>query len=240
MRIGHHYYNWDWDWNRTDGLDLRLQATAETGYDGFEAWPEAMGVPAEELKRRCDARGLTCAAMTMWDGPLESVIDYAAAAGAGVVTAGFPAEETSRWVECAGERGVMLAKDNHISMKPGGVETREDLLAYVDARPGAYACVDTGHLLLCGSDPVQTILDLGERCKHVHLKDLDPAAVGSHVLDGELFWELGTGALDLAGVLDALKSIGFSGWLMVERDRRMDDYAASARRMRGALRELGC
>jgi sugar phosphate isomerase/epimerase len=61
--------------------------------------------------------------------------------------------ECARWVDYAGERGVILVAHNHI----GGIETREELLRYLDERPGMYACPDTGHLALCGSDPVRTI-----------------------------------------------------------------------------------
>jgi inosose dehydratase len=119
------------------------------------------------------------------------------------------------------------------------VETREDLLRYLDERPGMFACPDTGHLALCGSDPVQTIRDLGERCRYLHLKDIRPDRVGRKQGPGEKFCELGTGALDLPGVIKALEDIHYEGWIMIERDNRVPDYVASARIMRAKLREFG-
>ncbi len=114
------------------------------------------------------------------------------------------------------------------------------MLRYLDERPGIFACPDTGHLALCGSEPVQTIRDLGSRCRYVHLKDIRPEMVGKRTREGEKFCDLGTGALDLKGVLEALKDINYSGWIMVERDSRGPDYAQSARDMRAVLRRLGC
>ena len=231
VRPGHHFYNWDRAWDKD--LDLRLRLTRETGWEGFEAKPEEIGVPAAVLKQKCREAGVECAAV---GGGVREAIDYAHAVGANLARCFFPKEETGRWVEYAAARNVLIVIHNHIG---GGVETREDLLRALEERPGTFACPDTGHLLLCGSDPVRTIRDLGARCRYVHLKDIDPAAVGSAKRGGASFWEIGKGALDLGGVLAALDAIRYSGWLMVERDSRVADYAQSARNMRQVLRRAG-
>ncbi len=96
--------------------------------------------------------------------------------------ASVPRDDCRRWVELAGERGLILVIQPHVS-RPGAadaVETREELLRYLDVRPGVFACPDTGHLALGGFDPVQTIRDLGERCRYVHLKDIRPEHVGKN------------------------------------------------------------
>ena len=237
MRFGHHFYNWDRAWE--NDLDLRLRLTKETGWEGFEDKPHRIGAPPELVKDKCETMGIACVAI---GGGIKEAIDYAYAAGAGIARSGVSKEECDRWVQYAGERGVIITMHNHLSVRnrgKGAVETREDLLRYLDERPGIYACPDTGHLLLCGSDPIQTIRDLGERCAYIHLKDIDPEAVGKADKGGDSFWDLGTGALDLPGVMEALEVIGFDGWVMVERDGRVDDYVQSARNMRQALHDLG-
>jgi sugar phosphate isomerase/epimerase len=237
-RIGHHFWNWDHAWNTGEFLDRRLQLTKEIGYEGFEAKPTEIGRPPEEVRAKCAALGLACAAIG--GGPQEG-IDYAFAAGAGIVRTTFSREATKRWLEYAGQRDIILVVHPHVA-KPGAtgaVETREDLLRYLDERPGVFACPDTGHLLLCGSDPVQTIRDLGQRCRYVHLKDIRPERMGKKYGPGEKFCELGTGALDLKGVLAALEQIRYEGWIMVERDSREPDYVASARNMRQVLEKSG-
>ena len=237
-RIGHHFWNWDHAWNRAAYFERRLQLTRDTGYAGFEAKPAEIGHPGEVVRERCAALGVACVAIGA--GPQEG-IPYAAAAGAGILRTGVAKEQTKRWVEAAGGRGIILAVHPHVGTRdaPGAVETREDLLRYLDERPGVFACPDTGHLALCGSDPVQTIRDLGSRCRYLHLKDLPPHRVGNRHAPGEKFCELGTGALDLAGVIQALEDIGYEGWIMVERDSREADYVQSARNMRGVLRRFG-
>ena len=236
--VGHHFWNWDRAWDQGEFLDKRLELTKQTGYDGSEAKPNQIGQPAEVVKEKCARLGIRCAAI---GGGLKQGIDYAHAAGASIVRAGVPKDETKRWVDYAGERGIIIVIHPHIGQpgRPGEVETREDLLRYLDERPGVYACPDTGHLALCGSDPVQTIRDLGSRCRYVHLKDIRPEMVGKRTRKGEKFCDLGTGALDLPGALNALKDINYNGWIMVERDSRGPDHAQSARNMRAVLRRLG-
>ena len=237
-RIGHHFWNWDHAWNKAAFFDRRLQLTKETGYVGFEAKPSEIGHPGEVVREKCTALGVTCVAIGA--GPQEG-IPYATAAGAGILRTAVPKEQSKRWVEAAGERGIILTVHPHVGTgnTPGAVETREDLLHYLDERPGVFACPDTGHLALCGSDPVQTIRDLGNRCRYLHLKDLPAHRVDNPRAPGEKFCELGTGALDLAGVIKALEEIRYEGWIMVERDSREPDYEQSARNMRAVLARFG-
>jgi sugar phosphate isomerase/epimerase len=237
VSVGHHFWNWDRAWNKAEFLDIRLKLTKETGYEGFEAKPNEIGVTGKVLKEKCDQFGVQCVAI---GGSLQKAIDYAHAAGAHIVRSGVPKNETKKWVDYAGERGIIIVVHPHISNRSqsgDAVETAEDLLRYLDERPGIYACPDTGHLALCGSDPVQTIRDLGERCRYIHLKDIHPESVGKRFAAKEKFCELGFGALDLYGVIKALNDIHYTDWIMVERDNRVNDYVRSAKNMRQVLRK---
>jgi len=87
-------------------------------------------------------------------------------------------------------------------------------------------CLDTGHLLLGGGDPVKAMEDWGGRINHVHLKDARKAVVEQIVTEAapvaeiwrrKAFCRLGEGDLDVDGVLERLRS-GYSGWLVVEQD----------------------
>jgi inosose dehydratase len=89
-------------------------------------------------------------------------------------------------------------------------------------------CLDVGHYLVGGGDPLQALRDLGQRVTHVHLKDVDPVVL-RRLREGELggfgeavrariFTELGAGMLDLDGVIDLLVQREYDGWLMVEQD----------------------
>jgi inosose dehydratase len=88
-------------------------------------------------------------------------------------------------------------------------------------------CLDTGHLLIGGTDPVEFARRHGDRISHVHLKDVDGAlaaevrAGGRSLLDATkqgLFTALGSGDARIAEVMNALLGHGYDGWLVLEQD----------------------
>ena len=112
--------------------------------------------------------------------------------------------------------------------------------------------VDTGHLLVGGSDPIQALRDWGDRVNYVHVKDVRLDVVRqvvderADVIEGwrrGMFCELGEGDVDLPAFFDALRDVGYDGWIAVEQDRipRSDEQLAESaeaqRRNRAWLRE---
>lgn len=88
--------------------------------------------------------------------------------------------------------------------------------------------LDTGHAAIGGDDPINLLRRWAERVNHVHLKDIRMSMVRKARGTGEIFGiaaaaaPLGAGDLDLRGLLAALDDIGYSGWVVVEQDRRPD------------------
>lgn len=87
-------------------------------------------------------------------------------------------------------------------------------------------CLDTGHLLLGGGDPVQAIREWRPRINHLHLKDarravveeiVREAAPASEIWRRHAFCRLGDGDLDVDAMLDAIRGT-YSGWIVVEQD----------------------
>jgi inosose dehydratase len=105
-------------------------------------------------------------------------------------------------------------------------------------------CLETGHMMLGGGDPVAMLADWGERVNHVHLKDAVLSVMAQIVADDapvteiwsrEAFCALGRGDLDVAGILDGLRGISFGGWLVVEQDilpRSRERFARAAEEQR--------
>ena len=131
--------------------------------------------------------------------------------------------------------------------------TEVDALATQLQATGAGLCLDVGHYLVGGGDPVETIRRHGTLIRHVHAKDVDPAVL-ARMRSGELsgmwpairwriFTELGNGALDLRGVVEALDGIGYDGWIMVEQDSSWLPPAEASEiggtALRAALAEIG-
>lgn len=87
-------------------------------------------------------------------------------------------------------------------------------------------CLDTGHLLLGGGDPVRAMREWRARINHLHLKDARRAVVEQIVREAlpvseiwrrKAFCRLGEGDLNVDGVLDEIRKT-YSGWLVVEQD----------------------
>jgi inosose dehydratase len=88
-------------------------------------------------------------------------------------------------------------------------------------------CLDTGHLLLAGGDPVAAVADWGSRLNHVHLKDARLEVIAAIVADRapvqeiwrrRAFCRLGAGDVELDAVLAQLRTGGYTGWIVVEQD----------------------
>lgn len=106
------------------------------------------------------------------------------------------------------------------------IATGKDIDRLLDAS-SVGLCLDTGHVYLAGTDPVEVAKAARGRVLHVHLKDVDPAKAArvrsgevpfrEAVIDG-LFVPLGQGAVDIAGVIAALEGDGYRGWYVLEQD----------------------
>ncbi len=88
-------------------------------------------------------------------------------------------------------------------------------------------CLDTGHLAIGGTDPVEFARRAADRVGHVHLKDvrmdLVPALLdrSTSIMEGVqagLFPSLGQGDLALADVVVTLENAGYQGWYVIEQD----------------------
>jgi inosose dehydratase len=111
-------------------------------------------------------------------------------------------------------------------------------------------CLDTGHVVYGGGDPLDVLARHASRVWHVHFKDCDPVvavdarACGLGYLSAvrrKLFCELGAGGVDFPALVRALRDRSYDGWIVVEQDVFPGDGtpADSARRSREYLRSLG-
>jgi inosose dehydratase len=125
--------------------------------------------------------------------------------------------------EICDRRGIAVSLHHHY----GTVIERDDQLKRFLEGSEMGLCLDTGHLVIGGSDPVE-IADLaGSRVNHVHLKDVDLEVAGrlaarefsfKEAAQKNAFRPLGDGDVDVGGVVDRLESSDYTGWYVLEQD----------------------
>jgi inosose dehydratase len=136
-------------------------------------------------------------------------------------------ENLRRLEDVVGEAGLVTALHPHWGMAVENGQHVERLLESCDVG----LCLDTGHLDLAGTDPVEVAKLAAGRVHHVHLKDVDAEfaarvrrggiAFRQAVIDG-MFVPLGEGGTDIAGVIRTLESAGYRGWYVLEQDVSLD------------------
>jgi inosose dehydratase len=121
------------------------------------------------------------------------------------------------------ERGYEPTFHHHVGSRIETPQEIERLLELTDVP----LCLDNGHLAVAGGDAVDGIRRWGERINHVHMKDADIDAIQTLVQQRapveelwqrQVFRPLGEGQLRCHEILDALREIGYRGWLVVEQD----------------------
>ncbi len=123
----------------------------------------------------------------------------------------------------AAGHGLLATLHPHVgTMVESGSETDR-----VIAGCGIAICLDTGHLLIGGGDPVRLAVEHPERIGHVHLKDVRHD-LADRVRRGELTYTQGvgqgmyvplcTGDVDIAAIVGALEASGYPGWYVLEQD----------------------
>jgi inosose dehydratase len=125
--------------------------------------------------------------------------------------------------ELVGEYGVAQTFHPHWGTL---VETDEELKRVFD-NTAVSICLDTGHLSLGGSDPLEIARDFGPRVGHVHLKDVRSSVVAGlrrgelglmAAVQAGLFQPLGTGDVAVDEVVATLERSGYGGWYVLEQD----------------------
>lgn len=132
-------------------------------------------------------------------------------------------DNAARITEAAGKAGVSVALHPHAGTM---VENQRELDRMIEDTD-LPICLDSGHMLVGGVDPVAFVREHAERISHVHAKDVD-LAWARKVQNGEatyydavaagMYRPLGQGDLDLDSVLRDLHRVGYRGWFSLEQD----------------------
>jgi inosose dehydratase len=248
------------DWGYQISVDRVLREAASIGLDAMEAGPEGfLPQNPEEMSRALAKHGLGLVGgfvpavlhrPDVREAELTSVEQRAkffSAAGAEVlVLATFTGSENyeevielddeawkelfenlSRVEEIASRYGLTVALHPHY----GTVIERDDQLRRFLEGCDTGFCLDTGHLVIGGSDPVKVAEQAADRVKHVHLKDVDEDLARrlatrqlgfKEAAQRGVFRPLGDGDVDLGRLLELLERARYRGWYVLEQDIVVD------------------
>ncbi len=132
--------------------------------------------------------------------------------------------------EHAQDLGVMLL----IEPEPGLLlETTDQYLEVAERlnAPSIGLNFDVGHAFCVSEDLPRSIKKLAPHIRHYHVEDIAATRVHHHLVPG-------TGAIDFAEVVAAIRATGYDDWLTVELYPFLDDPDAAARAALDVLRPL--
>jgi inosose dehydratase len=125
------------------------------------------------------------------------------------------------------EYGLIVAFHPHAGTY---VEFRDEIDRFLEATDSQLIrlCIDSGHSVYAGVDPVGLFDAYPDRVGYMHLKDVD-LAVRERIAAEDLsfddavaqgiFCPLGRGAVDYPGLFTRMQAAGYDGWVSVEQDR---------------------
>lgn len=123
----------------------------------------------------------------------------------------------------AAEHGVSAVLHPHV----GTMVENGDEVQRVLSGSSISLCLDTGHLLIGGTDPADLTRQAPDRIAHTHLKDVN-SQIADKVRAGRLSYTeavtegmyrpLGTGDVDVESIVNTLQGNGYTGWYTLEQD----------------------
>lgn len=131
----------------------------------------------------------------------------------------------------AGEHGIQTVLHPHVGTM---VENTDDVQRVLEGST-IQLCLDTGHLLIGGTDPAELTRQVPDRIAHTHLKDVDLGfarkvqagrlTYTEAVRDG-MYRPLGAGDVDVEAIVGHLEAHGYTGWYTLEQDTILTEAPA--------------
>ncbi len=228
---------------RNSKLDDVIKMTARLGLKGISL--KSMHMPLEssddEIKRIASA--VRAAGLDLYGAgviymktqqELEGAFKYAKTAELKMII-GVPNHELLPQAnDLVKKYDIMLAIHNHgpgdkLYTSPKDVYEK---IKGLDKRIGL--CIDLGHVVRIGQDPVPMISEYKDRLYDIHMKDENTATAEGQPI------EIGRGVIDIPGVIKALKKIGYSRQIAFEYEKNAEDplpgLAESVGYVRGVIR----
>ena len=166
---------------------------------------------------------------------MRPLFDFCKRVGIGVITAGPTPDSFGLLDKLVPEYGVRVAIHNHGPGDKRWGRTQQMLDGIKGHDPRIGICLDTGHLIRAGDDPVEAVRKFGPRLHGLHFKDVSKDSTHDCIV--------GRGRTDMAAFFTALKEVGFAGAFSLEYEsdpkNPMAGIAASLDAIRAAVAKVG-
>jgi inosose dehydratase len=163
------------------------------------------------------------------DGEVQRAFQYARAARLPMIIAAPEPNLLDAVEKAARELDIKVAIHNH-GPEDKHYPTPKEIMALIkkrDRRMGV--CMDVGHTVRGGADPIKCVADCGDRLFDLHMKDLEDQ---TH----KVYTEVGTGVVDVVGLLRALARRRFQGNIALEYESGAADPITGIRASLAYLR----
>ena len=147
-----------------------------------------------------------------------------------------PRMTEAQWVEYAARmtqladymagEGVKMAYHHHMGTVIETEAEVDKLMTMTGDNVGLL--LDTGHITFAGGDALAVAKKHAQRIKHVHCKDIRPGVLKDNlnrdsaflnaVLEG-VYTVPGDGSIDYLPIFEVLKTVNYSGWIVVEAEQ---------------------
>jgi sugar phosphate isomerase/epimerase len=171
------------------------------------------------------------------DDGVKKYFDYARAAGMPTIVCTCKPGVLPRIEKFARQYDIKIAVHNHGPEDENFPSPYDVLKAVKGMDPRMGLCVDLGHTVRAGTDPVQAIADAGSRVLDMHAKDLrDFKSADSQCIVGE-------GKIPIGDIFRQLQAIRYKGFVNLEYEIEPDNPVPGMRQslayMRGVVAGLG-
>ena len=212
---------------KCESLSDLMGALDEAGLSYVEIWPRHLSYELDrseqvEALAALKSRNITIDSygqvrFTDDEADARRVFEFAKLAGIKAITSDIDPEAVGMLEGLTEEYGINLAVHNHgRKHRYGRFDQLQPIFGRTSKRFGL--CLDTAWFLDAGCEPLEAIDRFEDRIYGVHLKDFVFDEEGDHedVI-------IGTGGLDMPGLMVKLEDIGFNGYLSIEYEGDVDD-----------------
>lgn len=171
------------------------------------------------------------------DNDIRAKFDYVKAAGIPIIVGAPTRQVLPRVEKFVKQYDIKLAIHNHGPEDKQWPSPLDILEAVKNMDPRIGCCIDVGHTMRAGTDPVVAIKKAGPRLHAMHIKDLADGKVKESQV------AVGDGVMPVPAIFRTLSEIGYKGNVDLEYEINADDpmpgVIKSFAYMRGVIAGLG-